>query len=98
MLSAMRGDLTHYGRLRLWGSVGFIFSVMAAGQLLDWYSVELMPWLALIMLAMVSVVTLRMREEAPIVHRSDSPSVMSVLRKREVWSFFTSTFSAIPKV
>jgi PPP family 3-phenylpropionic acid transporter len=92
MLSAMRGDLTHYGRLRLWGSVGFIFSVMAAGQLLDWYSVELMPWLALIMLVMVSVVTLRMREEAPIVHRSDSPSVMSVLRKREVWSFFTSTF------
>ncbi len=92
MLSAMRGDLTHYGRLRLWGSVGFIFSVMAAGQLLDWYSVELMPWLALIMLAMVSVVTLRIREEAPIVHRSDSPSVMSVLRKREVWSFFTSTF------
>ena len=92
MLSAMRGDLTHYGRLRLWGSVGFIFSVMAAGQLLDWYSVELMPWLALIMLSMVSVVTLRMREEAPIVHRSDSPSVMSVLRKREVWSFFTSTF------
>ena len=92
MLSAMRGDLTHYGRLRLWGSVGFIFSVMTAGQLLDWYSVELMPWLALTMLAMVSVVTLRMREEAPIVHRSDSPSVMSVLRKREVWSFFTSTF------
>ena len=92
MLSAMRGDLTHYGRLRLWGSVGFIFYVMAAGQLLYWYSVELMPWLALIMLAMVSVVTLRMREEAPIVHRSDSPSVMSVLRKREVWSFFTSTF------
>jgi len=92
MLSAMRGDLTHYGRLRLWGSVGFIVSVMAAGQLLDWYGVELMPWLALIMLAMVSVVTLRMREEVPIVHRSDSPSVMSVLRKREVWSFFTSTF------
>ena len=92
MLSAMRGDLTHYGRLRLWGSVGFIVSVMAAGQLLDWYGVELMPWLALIMLAMVSVVTLRMREEVPILHRSDSPSVMSVLRKREVWSFFTSTF------
>jgi PPP family 3-phenylpropionic acid transporter len=92
MLSAMRGDLTHYGRLRLWGSVGFIVSVMAAGQLLDWYGVELMPWLALIMLAMVSVVTLRMCEEVPIVHRSDSPSVMSVLRKREVWSFFTSTF------
>ena len=44
------------------------------------------------LLAMVSAVTFRMREEVPIVHRSDSPSVMSVLRKREVWSFFTSTF------
>jgi PPP family 3-phenylpropionic acid transporter len=24
MLSEMKGDLTHYGRIRMWGSIGFI--------------------------------------------------------------------------
>ena len=29
------GDLTHYGGLRLWGSVGFIMAAVVAGPLLD---------------------------------------------------------------
>ena len=33
MLSEMKGDLTHYGLLRLWGSVGYIVVVMLAGWL-----------------------------------------------------------------
>ncbi len=92
MLSAMRGDLTHYGRLRLWGSVGFIVSVMVAGQLLDWYGVELMPWIALLLLAMVSGVTFLTREEAVSAHKSERGSVRALLRRREVLSFFASTF------
>ncbi len=92
MLSAMRGDLTHYGRLRLWGSVGFIVSVMCAGQLLDWYGIDLMPWIALGLLVMVAGVALRMREEPVQSHAQDTPSVRQLLRKREVLAFFASTF------
>ena len=92
MLSAMRGDLTHYGRLRLWGSVGFIVAVMTAGQLLDWYGVDWMPAIALALLLMVSAVTLRMREVPVVAHAHETPLVRQLLRRRAVIAFFSSTF------
>ncbi len=95
MLSSMRGDLTHYGRLRLWGSVGFIVTVIAAGQLLDWQGISLMPWIALALLVMVSAVALNMREETPVPRSEDTPSVRQLLKQREVIAFFISTFLMI---
>ncbi len=92
MLSSMRGDLTHYGRLRLWGSVGFIVSVMTAGQLLDWFGVQQMPWIALALLLMVSAVSFRMREEPAVSHAQGAPSVRQLLKKPAVMAFFSSTF------
>ena len=95
MLSSMRGDLTHYGRLRLWGSVGFIVTVMVAGQLLDWQGIGLMPWIALALLVMVALVAFNMREEATIPRSHDTPSVRQLLKQREVIAFFVSTFLMI---
>jgi PPP family 3-phenylpropionic acid transporter len=95
MLSEMRGDLTHYGRLRLWGSVGFIFSVLIAGQLLDWRGIRLMPWIALALLVLVFFSTMRMKEAHPVDESHDTPSVLALLRRGEVIAFFTSTFLMI---
>ena len=95
MLSSMRGDLTHYGRLRLWGSVGFIVTVIAAGQLLDWQGIRLMPWIALALLVMVAAVALNMREEVAMPRSQDTPSVRQLLKQREVIAFFVSTFLMI---
>ncbi len=92
MLSAMRGDLTHYGRLRLWGSVGFIVSVMVSGQLLDWQGIDLMPWISLLLLVMVAAVAMNMREVATVHHPHETPSVRELLRQRAVLAFFASTF------
>ena len=94
MLSEMRGDLTHYGRLRLWGSVGFIFSVMLGGQLLDYFGVLSFPWLALALLLLVCVVSLKMRDpQEPAAHAAsaNTRSSWAVLRQPEVLAFFTST-------
>jgi hypothetical protein len=41
----MRGDLTHYGRIRLWGSIGFIAAVMAAGWVLERLGVAALLWI-----------------------------------------------------
>lgn len=92
MLSEMRGDLTHYGRLRLWGSIGFILSVTLAGQLLDWYGIALMPWIAFLLLGLVLAVSLRLQEAPQAHHQHDAPSVISLLQRREVIAFFVSTF------
>lgn len=95
MLSEMRGDLTHYGRVRLWGSVGFIAAVTAGGYLLDWGGVELVPWITLSMLGLVLVASLRMQESPHDQVQHEVPSVMMVLRRKEVIAFFTSTFLMI---
>lgn len=94
MLSAMRDDLTHYGRLRLWGSIGFIVAVTLGGEVLDWHGIEVLPWMAGAMLGLVLMASLRLRETSP--GRSQAlPSVMAILRKREVLAFFTSSFLMI---
>jgi len=92
MLSAMRGDLTHYGRLRLWGSVGFIVAVMVSGQLLDTWGITWMPAIALALLLLVVVAAAGMREEQQGAHAEVAPSVRLLLREREVIAFFVSTF------
>ncbi len=92
MLSAMRGDLTHYGRLRLWGSVGFIAAVTISGQLLDWYGIGLVLWISLLLLALVAFAAAGMREEGATHPAHDTPSVRELLKQREVLAFFASTF------
>lgn len=92
MLSEMRGDLTHYGRLRLWGSVGFIASVMLAGNVLDRYGVTMMPWIAVSLLALVLCASVRIKESPNLHAVHEVPSVWVLLRRREVIAFFMSTF------
>lgn len=95
MLSEMRGDLTHYGRLRLWGSVGFIASVTAAGQLMDWFGVSGMPWVAWSLLLLVLFASLRIRESPHGLLHHEVPSVAALLKQRQVMLFFASTFLMI---
>ncbi len=95
MLSSMRGDLTHYGRVRLWGSVGFIVLVTLSGYALDWQGIELMPWIALLMLVMVTSVTFSLHEEPATQHTQPSNSVRELLSRKSVLSFFASTFLMI---
>lgn len=95
MLSAMRGDLTHYGRLRLWGSVGFILAVMLSGPVLDRYGIRAMPWIALGLLVLMFAASMRMREDSHASAPRTVPSVAALLRRREVIAFFASTFLMI---
>lgn len=95
MLSAMRGDLTHYGRLRLWGSIGFIVAVTAGGELLDWRGIELVPWMSWVMLGLVLLASMRLREGRPAGPAQAMPSVLSILRQPEVMAFFASSFLMI---
>ena len=95
MLADMQGDLTHYGRLRLWGSVGFIAVVSVSGYLLDWYGIGMFPWIGVLLLAAVFGASIGLRESTPAQASQAAPSVWALLRKREVVAFFASTFLMI---
>lgn len=92
MLTEMRGDLTHYGKLRLWGSVGFIVAVLAVGSLMDWQGVQLMPWAALAMLALAFFASFGMQEAKPAQAHRHAGSARTLLKRPEVAAFFTSAF------
>lgn len=91
MLAGMKGDLSGYGRIRLWGSVGFIAAVMLASYGLEWFGVEAFPWIAGAMLVGVLGASLRIREAPPAAAALAAPPLASVLRKPEVIAFFAST-------
>jgi len=91
MMSEMRGDLSHYGRIRLWGSIGFILAVTGASFILDRSGAMALPWVAGALLVTVLLAALRLREVPHIPHKGPPPVLMHVLRKREVQAFFCST-------
>lgn len=90
MLSEMRGDLSNYGKIRLWGSIGFIVAVMAAGYCLEWFGVESLLWFAGALLLLVVGASLRIRDVPHPLGTQQAPGLWSVLRKPEVAAFFLS--------
>ncbi|HOL37887.1 MAG TPA: MFS transporter, partial [Rubrivivax sp.] len=53
-------DLARYGRVRMWGSVGFIASVTLFGALLDLAGIGVFPWFAAAMNLLMLVAALRL--------------------------------------
>ncbi len=73
-----------YGRIRLWGSVGFIIAVMGVGLLLDAASIDALLWVswALLLGAVLSALPLAEAAAAPVSHAARPMAV--VLRQPKV--------------
>jgi MFS transporter, PPP family, 3-phenylpropionic acid transporter len=61
-LDRLAGRTERYGRIRVWGSVGFIVSVMAVGALLDRLPIATVLWACLLILASVLASALTLTE------------------------------------
>ncbi len=90
MLSEMRGDLSNYGKVRLWGSIGFIVAVTAGGYFLEWFGVGALLWFCVALLVTVLAASLRIRDVPHPVAPHDAPGLWHVLAKPEVAAFFLS--------
>jgi PPP family 3-phenylpropionic acid transporter len=90
MLADMRGDIANFGKVRLWGSIGFIVAVTGGGYLLEWFGVDFLLWfcVALLVTVLAASVSIRDVPHPPAAH--DTPPLLHVLRKPEVAAFFLS--------
>jgi PPP family 3-phenylpropionic acid transporter len=82
----------HYGRLRLWGSLGFIATAVGLGPVLDGLGmVHLLDFLTFLFVAILAFTFL-----VPEPGHAGSPdrgeSILGTLRRRPVWGFFATTF------
>jgi PPP family 3-phenylpropionic acid transporter len=97
LLATERGfDAGRYGRVRMWGSIGFIITVVICGALLDATGVGLFPWLVVLFNGVMLLAVLRLpRLRTPVVQGEPTPPVLPMLRQPEVAWFFASAFFTV---
>lgn len=87
------GDrVSGYGRIRAWGSVGFVAVVVGAGQLLDARGVQALPWLIAVLLALHAFTAFEVPEAPQHAHSPDHAPVWDILRRPEVLALFAGCF------
>jgi len=77
-----------YSRIRLWGSIGFIITVMCIGWLIDVLSIDYLPEMIICMLAMIWLVSLVTPETNASQHNETKVGVFKIIKQPEIIAFF----------
>lgn len=89
-------DPGRYGRVRVWGSVGFILAVMAAGPWLQWAGIGAFAWTIVVLNALLLAATFRLPPLPEVHHRHEpTPPVWPVLRQPAVAWLLASMFFTV---
>lgn len=79
------GEDTHkYSVVRLWGSLGFVFSVIIIGAMLDEFGYQLVPVSVLLMYVFIVVFSFLVGDAPKKAHHDDSGSILKVVRQPQV--------------
>ena len=82
-----------YGRVRLWGSLGFLVTVVVAGAFFEREGMRHFPaWTVVTMLAVALCVFMLPNVKEAVAEHAQDANVMPVLRQRAVQWFFASVF------
>jgi len=84
-----------YGRLRLWGSIGFIVMVLLAGELFERTSIELYPYVGVIVFILLAITTFGMHEPKVERRKMVKGELLVILFNPDVRWFLLSGFFMI---
>ncbi len=89
-------DVGRYGRVRMWGSVGFVGAVTASGFILQAIGVGRFPVLVVVLLAALVIAAWRLPSSPELPHlHAAAVGAMSVLRRPVVAWFFAGIFLTV---
>jgi PPP family 3-phenylpropionic acid transporter len=97
-VDTLRGDMSRYGRIRLWGSLGFILAVTVAGPFFEHVGIQTWPAVSLALLACAVFAVWRLprqERQAQASAQARPPSFWAQLKRRDVALFFVSAFFMI---
>jgi PPP family 3-phenylpropionic acid transporter len=93
---ASGGGGGRYGRTRVWGSIGFMLSVIVFGFVLQRLGLPSWPWIVCGMWALLAWSLWRLPQARDGAHgEAAAPGAMAVLRRPEVAWFFASVFLVV---
>jgi len=79
----------HYSKIRLWGSVGFIIIVAGLGILLEYYDASIVPYVMLLSLIAIWLVSLTVPESSSRHLSLDHQPLLAILKRPEVIAFLS---------
>lgn len=82
-----------YSRIRLWGSIGFLLTVIAVGHALDLLPVAELLWIVLTCKLAIVVFAIRLPETGLPKGRQQALPMRDILRRPEVTAFFLASLT-----
>jgi PPP family 3-phenylpropionic acid transporter len=83
-LSHLGDETARYGRVRVWGSLGFIVSVVGLGYALDAVSAKVVLWTVLVLMGCMLGFCWAVPDSRTVPHASDDLSIGRILKRPEV--------------
>jgi len=90
-LDQLAGQTERYGSIRLWGSIGFIVSVMVIGAMLDHVPISALLWACIAILASVLASALTL-PETKVGAGGTAPPLGDLLKRPEVLALLAACF------
>jgi MFS transporter, PPP family, 3-phenylpropionic acid transporter len=81
-----------YGRIRSWGSVGFILAVLGLGYAFDYIAIYWLLWAGLFIMLGILVFARQIPATQVLAHHSDSHPIMRIVLQPQVLAFFGACF------
>lgn len=91
-LAALGGRAEGYGPVRLWGSLGFIFSVLAMGTLLDRQPVGVLLPVIVVLMVLAALAAVALPAARAASAEEGAPGLARVLREPRVIALFAACF------
>ena len=90
--SYLKERVARYARIRVWGSVGFIVTVIVLGALVEWHGPEIVLPAVLLIFIAIWLSSVVVRDPDPEPHHHEQPSLLAVLRQPSIIAFFVAVF------
>lgn len=88
----LKTRVARYARIRVWGSIGFIGTVLLLGVLVDRQGPEIVLPVLLLIFFTIWLSSLTVRDPDPELHVTEQPPLTDVLRQPAIIAFFVAVF------
>ncbi len=91
-LSYLGKNTEHYGRIRSWGSIGFIVAVVGLGYAFDYIAIAWLLWAGLVCEIGILIFSRQIPHTEVLAHHTDNQSIRQIVLQPRVLALFGACF------